>query len=77
MKSTMTGEQFEAALYHPRTRRGDAIVYHIGLLMADRTYYVEADSVARAAMKAYADGKVELVQKRTTPTACIYIALVK
>jgi hypothetical protein len=72
----MTGEQFGNTLNHPRTKRGDVITYHIGNLMHDRCYYVEADSVARAAYGAYKEGRVTLVQRRTTPTACVYMAVV-
>jgi late competence protein required for DNA uptake (superfamily II DNA/RNA helicase) len=69
----MNGAQFSAAL--GKLRRGERMVYHNGLLMADRCYHVDADSVARAAMSAYTAEKCLLFQRRVDQRVCQYIAV--
>lgn len=73
--TSLTGAQFANEL--ARARKGDHIVYHIGVLMADRVYDVEVDSVARAAWQAHVDDKVRLFQRRVRPSACQYVAVVR
>lgn len=73
--SALTGDQFIAAL--ARARKGDRIAYHVGLLMRDRFFNVEVESVAQASWRAHMDGKVLLMQQRVTPTACRYLAVVR
>lgn len=69
----MNGEQFSDAL--AKAKNGDWIMYHSGCLMADRCYYPDADSVARAAWAAHEAGECLLVQCRVSLTSCQYFAV--
>ena len=58
--------------------KGASIVYHTGLLMFDRQKLgnekIEVNARAYAAMDAYKNGIVTLVQRRVSFQACEYIA---
>lgn len=58
----MNKEQFDRALSN--AERGDAIVYHRGLLMADRCRDDEANAVGWRAWRAWEAGLVLLFQHR-------------
>ena len=70
-----TDRQFKQAI---RTgRRGDHIIYHTGLLLADRRLPVVRD-LAREVWKAYKANQVSLVQRRLShPFGCEYVAEVR
>ena len=69
----MNGAQFSAAL--GKLRHGERMVYHNGLLMHDRCYHVDADSVARAAWTLSEAHKCLLFQRRIDQRVCQYIAV--
>lgn len=55
--------------------RGQAIVYHEGLLMRDRQGDPELAALGDAAWSLHLDGVVSLVQARTVPGSCAYLAV--
>lgn len=59
-------------------RAGDKIVYHTGLLMMDRLFgpeFQNIHAIATAALDAFKEGRVHLVQKRISRGVCAYIAV--
>lgn len=66
-------------------KRGEQYVYHEGFLWVDRGAGVHnsvsederdtIDKIAKAAWKLYEQEKITLVQRRTSPGVCQYIAL--
>jgi ferric-dicitrate binding protein FerR (iron transport regulator) len=59
-------------------RPGDEIIYHTGLLMMDRMFgpeFQNVHAIATAAMEAWKEGRVHLVQKRVARGICAYIAI--
>lgn len=73
MSSKMNGEQFKEAL--AKAKHLQWIAYHTGCLMADRCYYADVDSVARAAWDAHEAGECILVQERVDLSNCQYFAV--
>ena len=66
----MNPSQFSAALAANRS-----VVYHRGLLMADRQYDAAVDATADAAMQAYRAGLCWLFQRRDPAGRCDYLAI--
>ena len=59
-------------------KAGDKIVYHTGLLMMDRMFgptFQNVHAIATAALEAWDENRVHLVQKRIAPGVCTYIAI--
>jgi hypothetical protein len=58
-------------------RRGDTIIYWVGLLLADRRLPATR-ALACEVWKAYKDNKVSLVQRRLShPLGCEYAAQIR
>lgn len=55
--------------------RGQAMVYHEGLLMRDRQGNEDVNAVAWRAWRAMEAGAVALVQARLNPGVCAYLAV--
>ena len=66
----MNPSQFLAALGSRRS-----LVYHSGLLMADRQHDAAVDALADAAMAAYGKGLCWLFQRRDPAGHCDYLAI--
>lgn len=65
---------------------GDALVYHVGHLPADRdavvsklpaTQRAELDRLARRAWRMHEEGLVHLVQRRVAPESVAYLAVIR
>ena len=70
-----TATHFRTAIH--TGRRGDSVIYHTGLLLADRRLPA-VGALAREVWKAYKDDKVSLVQRRLShPWGCEYMAQVR
>lgn len=72
----MTRVTFLSAL--SAARKGEKIIYHTGWLMTDRRFgptFDRVHAVATAAMEAWNDARVHLVQRRLGPNVYEYIAV--
>ena len=72
----MTRASFLADL--ATAKPGDKIVYHTGLLMMDRMFgptFQNVHAIGTAALEAWDENRVHLVQKRIAPGVCAYIAI--
>ena len=72
----MTRASFLANL--ATAKPGDKIVYHTGLLMMDRMFgptFQNVHAIGTAALEAWDENRVHLVQKRIAPGVCAYIAI--
>ena len=67
-----SARDFETWVRYGR-RRGEKVVYYTGNLMADRQRSETINALARAAWRAYEQGRVILTQQRQGDT-CQYIA---
>lgn len=58
-----------------KAKPGERIVYHTGILIADRFFNKELNRTANTAYDEYEIGNCVLIQKRVDPVTCQYIAV--
>ena len=56
-------------------RPGEKVIYHVGLLAADRELSKSTAHIAATAWRLSNAGRVKLVQRRIRPLVCEYIAI--
>ena len=67
----MNGQQLRALF--ARKKRGEHFVYHVGLLMRDRLYNIDVESVAATAFQLYSSRRGVLFQRRVDQQNCQYL----
>lgn len=75
-ETPMTRMSFLSAL--ATARKGETVVYHTGLLMMDRLFgpeFQNVHAISTAAMEAWKEKRVHLVQKRISHGVCVYMAI--